>query len=86
MYLSVYIVLGVGQGIASLASAFVMAVGSLRASGFLHSQMFHRILRAPMWFFDTTPTGRIVNRFAKDVDVADNAIPMVNSNLFYIQF
>jgi ABC-type multidrug transport system fused ATPase/permease subunit len=30
--------------------------------------MFHRVLHATMRFFDTTPSGRILNRFTKDTD------------------
>lgn len=39
--------------------------GAMRASRIVHEQLLSNILRVPMSFFDTTPTGRIVNRFAK---------------------
>lgn len=42
--------------------------GTLRASSRLHDELFRRILRSPMKFFDTTPTGRILNRFSRDMD------------------
>jgi len=37
--------------------------------------MILQVMQSPMSFFDTTPLGRIVNRFAKDVDVCDNTLP-----------
>lgn len=41
------------------------AQGAMRASRVMHQQLLSNILHVPMSFFDTTPTGRIVNRFAK---------------------
>ncbi|XP_077204240.1 ATP-binding cassette sub-family C member 5 isoform X2 [Paroedura picta] len=53
----------------------VFVKGTLRASSRLHDQLFRRILRSPMKFFDTTPTGRILNRFSKDMDEVDVRLP-----------
>lgn len=55
----------------------MMAIGTLKSAAVLHQRMLARILKAPMSFFDTTPVGRIVNRFAKDIDVLDNTIPFM---------
>ena len=46
--------------IANICSVY----GCNHASNILHKQLLNNILRAPMSFFDTTPIGRIVNRFA----------------------
>mmetsp|Transcript_10817 Transcript_10817/g.14851 ORF Transcript_10817/g.14851 Transcript_10817/m.14851 type:complete len:1301 (-) Transcript_10817:41-3943(-) len=43
----------------------------------LHENMLKSVSRAPMHFFDSTPTGRILNRFSKDMKIID-------LNLFYI--
>lgn len=56
-------------------SSFALAFGAVMASKGMHLAMLARVVRAPMSFFDTTPTGRIVNRFGKDIDIVDNTLP-----------
>ncbi|XP_069836112.1 ATP-binding cassette sub-family C member 2-like [Dendropsophus ebraccatus] len=76
MRIGVFGALGVAQAIFVFLSAFLIAAGTVRASRLLHAQLLRNILHVPMQFFDTTPTGRIVNRFAKDIFTVDDTIPM----------
>ena len=70
-------------GFAMLVLAFavfrylLMAFLALAASAFLHDAMVSSVLHAPLSWFDTTPSGRIINRFSRDCrsldrDVWDN--------------
>ncbi|XP_067091719.1 canalicular multispecific organic anion transporter 1 [Osmerus mordax] len=68
-------VLGVAQGCFVFLGTLLLANGSISASRILHSRLLSNILRVPMVFFDTTPSGRVVNRFAKDMFTVDEAIP-----------
>ncbi|XP_016960247.1 ATP-binding cassette sub-family C member 4 [Drosophila biarmipes] len=47
----------------------------MHASKVLHDRMFACILHATMRFFDTTPSGRILNRFSKDMGAIDELLP-----------
>ncbi|CAH4030805.1 unnamed protein product [Pieris brassicae] len=47
----------------------------MRSSINLHNKMFSNILSATMRFFDSNPSGRILNRFSKDMGVVDEVMP-----------
>ncbi|KAJ3569157.1 hypothetical protein NPX13_g6177 [Xylaria arbuscula] len=72
LYIGVYAALGTGQAIFLFIFAIMLTIFGTRASKALLRQAVTRTLRAPMSFFDTTPLGRITNRFSRDVDVMDN--------------
>ena len=58
-----------------LVRQFPLATAFIRAAATAHDEMVQRILRAPTSFFDTTPNGRIVSRFSKDIEELDNQMP-----------
>ncbi|XP_036912753.1 ATP-binding cassette sub-family C member 3 isoform X4 [Sturnira hondurensis] len=72
--LGVYAALGILQGMLVVLSSIMMAVGCARAARLLHQALLHNQMRSPQSFFDTTPSGRILNRFSKDVHVIDGVL------------
>lgn len=71
-YIGVYASLGASQALLLFFFAFSLTVMGTNASKTMLNRAITRALRAPMSFFDTTPLGRITNRFSRDVDVMDN--------------
>ncbi|XP_055307782.1 ATP-binding cassette sub-family C member 4-like isoform X2 [Sitodiplosis mosellana] len=49
----------------------------IRASQNLHDTMFHGLILTTMRFFDVNPTGRIMNRFTKDLGNVDEMLPRI---------
>eukprot|EP01135_Chromosphaera_perkinsii_P005378 Nk52_evm59s343 gene=Nk52_evmTU59s343 len=81
-YLKYYSYLGVATTISILIRSLMIAYVSIQASRNLHRELLSRILRAPMRFFDTTPLGRIVNRFSKDQQTIDQILSPEFQDLF----
>uniref|UniRef100_A0A1I8JE23 ABC-type glutathione-S-conjugate transporter n=1 Tax=Macrostomum lignano TaxID=282301 RepID=A0A1I8JE23_9PLAT len=81
-YIEIYGTLGVAVVLLVAIFAMIEAVSSLRASRLIHNSLLSSLFRAPMSFFDTTPTGRIVNRFSKDMEVVDHELPMVINDFY----
>ena len=73
-YIGIYAALGVAQAFAMFAFSIALSFLGTESSKVMLQRAMTRVLRAPMSFFDTTPLGRITNRFSKDVDVMDNTL------------
>lgn len=73
-YIGIYASFGFAQAFAYFGLGLGITVIGNRASRMMHRDAVSRILRAPMGFFDTTPQGRIINRFSKDCDTMDNLL------------
>ncbi|XP_041776332.1 multidrug resistance-associated protein 1 isoform X12 [Anopheles merus] len=86
MYLGVYGAFGAGQAFLSFFCDLSPQLGTWRAAKHLHATLLQAVLRLPIAFFDITPTGRILGRFSKDVDILDNTLPITVSELNYCFF
>ncbi|KAK9350318.1 P-loop containing nucleoside triphosphate hydrolase protein [Lipomyces doorenjongii] len=80
-YLGVYLFFGVIGAFLTLFYTLVLWIFcTIEAARKLHDRMLRHVIRSPMSFFDTTPLGRIINRFTADVNRVDEALARVFSN------
>ncbi|XP_066998976.2 ATP-binding cassette sub-family C member 4 isoform X2 [Anabrus simplex] len=75
IHLTVYGILVLACCIVSIIRSMLIFKICMTASSNLHSKMFSAILRAKMRFFDTNPSGTILNRFSRDVGAMDEQLP-----------
>ena len=74
-YIIVYSVIVTLIFIVGLTRSFTFYSVCLRCSQRLHDLVFGALIRASMRFFDTNPSGRILNRFSKDMGAIDELLP-----------
>ena len=74
-YFTVYTVFGVGYALLAFLQVMMVKIQSIKFARFIHKEMFSKIIRAPInLFFDRVPSGRILNRFSKDLNVVDERL------------
>ncbi|CAI2162126.1 5755_t:CDS:10 [Funneliformis geosporum] len=71
-YFSIYVLITVSSIFLGVFRFVWLYYGSLKASRKLYQTLLHRVIRAPLRFFDITPVGRILNRFSKDFENVDS--------------
>lgn len=74
-YVAFYTITGLtGTFFYFLGSLVIWKYSAIEGSKYFHDKMFTNVLRSPMSFFETTPIGRILNRFTEDITTLDQVI------------
>ncbi|KAF7591255.1 hypothetical protein BBP40_001816 [Aspergillus hancockii] len=82
-FIGIYLALGLGSSILVIIQNLILWIFcSIEASRKLHERMAFAIFRSPMNFFETTPSGRILNRFSSDVYRIDEVLARTFNMLF----
>lgn len=82
-YIGIYFAFGIGSSLLTVLQTLILWIFcSIEASRKLHERMANAIFRSPMSFFDTTPAGRILNRFSSDIYRVDEVLARTFNMLF----
>ncbi|KAJ4975723.1 hypothetical protein NE237_000829 [Protea cynaroides] len=71
----VYVMLALGSSLCVLGRSIITVTAGYKTATQLFNKMHSCIFRAPMSFFDSTPSGRILNRASTDQSAVDMSIP-----------
>ncbi|KAL7422108.1 hypothetical protein Q5752_002751 [Cryptotrichosporon argae] len=73
-YMGIYAALGVAVAIFTWLAAYIMILAGIRASFTLFDGAWAHVLRSPVSWHDRTPTGRIISRLSKDIEMLDDRL------------
>jgi len=70
-YMGIYAAIGLVSAVLGIIRLLYFVRAGIVASRTFHDSLFSAVIYAPMVFFDTTPLGRVMARFSKDMDAID---------------
>lgn len=75
LFLGGFLLLGLLACISTYGRSLFISLRGLTAGTNFHGRLLQSVLRAPMSFFESTPVGRVLNRFSRDLEAVDWQIP-----------
>ncbi len=81
-----YLSLIVGLSVCSFFRSLLFLNRGLKAGRGAHAELLAGVIRAPLRFFESNPVGRILNRFSKDIETIDSALPRALFELIHCLF
>ncbi|XP_057424445.1 ABC transporter C family member 14-like [Lotus japonicus] len=76
LFISIYGIIAVVSIVFIILRSYAVTILGLKTAQLFFTQILHSILHAPMSFFDTTPSGRILSRASTDQTNVDIFIPL----------
>jgi ABC-type multidrug transport system fused ATPase/permease subunit len=74
-YLGMYAFISIAVAVLTYIKSLAFTYCGIEAASTLHARLLRAVLNARLTFFDVTPLGRILQRFSRDTDTIDNALP-----------
>lgn len=82
-FVGVYAAIGVfSAAFNNLRTIVLLLYCTIQGATKLHDEMARAVLRSPMSFFETTPAGRILNRFSSDIQAVDSSLQWIFAFFF----
>ena len=73
--LGIYSILGLTKSLIGFIANLTCIFMFIKATKILHNKLLYSVLRSDLKFFESTPNGRIINRFTKDIAATEDLIP-----------
>lgn len=59
----IYVAFAIAQFMMIAVASHLLSLAIIKTTASMHSQAFNHVIHAPLSFYDTTPIGRILNRY-----------------------
>jgi len=81
--ITVYVMLVLGYALGIIFASFMCTFGAVAAQRTLHTSVFDRLMRAPISWWESTPSGRILSRFSGDLSLIDQMLSFIVDDVLH---